>query len=79
MPAREDAWLHTAGADQSGIAFLIHDTDFSLSGQSQILSGTVHNHGEPLPVSTVPEHQKAGILGKEMLTVRAVGVRQIGY
>ena len=64
MPAGEDAWLHAEGADQSGIAFQIHHTDFAFVGQTQILSGDIHDHGKPLPVPIVPEHQKTGILGK---------------
>ena len=78
MPAGEDARFLPERADQSGIAFEIHYTDFTLTGQAQILSGDIHDDGEPLPVPIVPEHQKTGILGKEMLALRAVSVRQIG-
>ena len=78
MPAGEDTRFLPEGTDQSGIAFQIHHTDFTLAGQAQILSGDVHNDGEPLPVPIVPEHQKAGIFGKEMLALNAVGIRQIG-
>jgi len=77
VPAGEDARFLTEGANQSGIAFEIHNTDFIIAGQSQILSGDVHNDGEPLPVPIVPEHQKAGILGKEMLALRTVGICQV--
>ena len=62
VPAGEDARFLTEGANQSGIAFEIHNTDFIIAGQSQILSGDIHNDGKPLPVPIVPEHQKAGIL-----------------
>ena len=78
MPAGEDSRRFPEGANQSGIAFEIHHTDFTLAGQAQILSGDVHDHGKPFLVPAVPEHQKAGILGKEMLALNAVGVRQIG-
>ena len=78
MPAWEGAGFLPEGADQSGIAFEIHHTDFTIAGKFQILSGDVHNDGKPLPVPIVPEHQKTGILGKEMLALNAVGVRQIG-
>ena len=78
VPAGEDARFLPEGADQSGITLEIHHTDFTIAGQTQILSGDVHDHGEPLPVPVVPEDQKAGILGKEMLALNAVSVRQIG-
>ena len=78
VPAGEDARFLPERADQSGIAFEIHHTDFTIAGKFQILSGDVHNDGKPLPVPIVPEHQKTGILGKEMLADRAVIVRQIG-
>ena len=78
VPAGEDTRFLPKGADQSGIAFEIHYTDFTHTGQSQILSGDVHNDGKPLSVPIVPEHQKAGILGKEILALNAVGARQIG-
>ena len=78
VPAGEDARFLPEGANQSGIALEIHYADFTLTGQAQILSGDVHNDGKPLPVPIVPEHQKTGILGKEMLADRAVIVRQIG-
>jgi len=78
MPAGEDARFFPESANQSGIAFEIHYTNFIISGQTQILSGDAHDHGKPLPVPIVPEHQKTGILGKEMLTLNAVGARQIG-
>ena len=78
MPAGEDTRLFPEGADQSGVAFEIHHLCLALAGQAQILSGDVHNDGKPLPVPVVPEHQKTGILGKEMLALNAVGVRQIG-
>ena len=78
MPAGEDARFFPEGADQPGIAFEIHYTSFIISGQTQILSGDVHDHGKPFLVPAVPEHQKVGIFGKEMLALNAVGVRQIG-
>jgi len=78
VPAGEDARFLPEGANQSGIAFQIHHTDFTLAGKFQILSGDIHDDGEPLPVPIVPEHQKIGILGKEMLALNAVGARQIG-
>ena len=78
VPAGEDARFLPERADQSGIALEIHHTDFTIAGKFQILSGDVHNHSKPLPVPIVPEHQKTGILGKEMLADRAVIVRQIG-
>ena len=67
VPAGEDSWFLPEGANESGIAFEIYHTDFTRSYQTQILSGDVHDHGEPLPTPIVPEHQKTGILGKEML------------
>ena len=69
VPTGEDARIFPEGADQSSIAFEIHHTDFTLAGQSQILSGDIHDDGKPLPVPIVPEHQKAGILGEEMLAL----------
>ena len=70
-----DSLYHKKGY---GIAFQIHDTDFSLAGQTQILSGNIHDHGEPFPVSTVPEHQKTGVLSKKMLSYSTVGICQVG-
>ena len=69
VPAGEDARFLPEGANQSGIAFEIHHTDFIIAGQTQILSGDVHDHSEPLPVPIVAEHQKTGILGKKMLAL----------
>ena len=78
VPTGEDARLHSERANQSGIAFQIHDADFSLAGQTLILSGNVHDYGEPLPVSTMPEHQKVGVPGEKMLSGGAVGICQVG-
>ena len=78
MPPGEDTRFLTERANQSGIALEIHHLCFALAWQTQILSGDVHDHGKPLPVPIVPEHQKAGILGKEILALNAVGARQIG-
>ena len=78
VPPGEDARFLPEDANQSGVAFEIHHTDFILASQTQILSGDVHNHGKPLPVPIVPEHQKTGIFGEEMLALNAVGARQIG-
>ena len=69
MPPGEDARFLPEGANQSGIAFEIHNTDCILTGKFQILSGDVHNDGEPLPVPIVAEHQKTGIFGEEMLAL----------
>ena len=78
MPARKDTRFLPEGANQPGITFEIHYTDFTLTGQAQILPGDVHNDRKPLPVPIVPEHQKTGVFGEEMLALNAVGVRQIG-
>ena len=78
VPAEEDTRFIPEGTNQSGITLEIHNTDFTLAGQSQILFGDIHDHGKSLSVPTVSERQKAGILRKEMLTIRAVGIRQIG-
>ena len=78
VPAGEDTRFLTEGTDQSGVTFKVHHTDFTPAGQTQILSGDVHNDGKPLPVPIVPEYQKAGILGKKTLALNAVGARQIG-
>lgn len=78
VPAGEDARLFPEGGNQSGITFQVHHTDFTPAGQTQILSGDIHDHGKPLPVPIVPEHQKTGIFRKEMLALNAVGARQIG-
>ena len=78
MPTGEVVGFFPEGANQSGIAFEIHHADIAIIGKAQILSGDIQNDGEPLPVPIVPEHQKAWILGKEMLADRAVIVRQIG-
>ena len=72
VPAGEDARLLPEGADQPGIAFEIHHLCLALAGKFQIPSGNVHDHGKPFPVPIVPEHQKAGIPGKEMLSLCAV-------
>ena len=77
VPAGEDARFLPERADQSGIAFEIHHLCLALASQSQILSGDIHNDRKPLPVSIMPEYQKTGILGEEMLALRAVSVRQI--
>ena len=77
VPAGEDARLHVERSDQSGISFEIHHTDFTITLKSQIFSGDVHEDGKPLLVPRVPEHLNIGILGKQMLAVRAVSVRQI--
>ena len=69
VPAVEDARLHAEGANQSGVAFEIHDADLTLAGQAQILSGNVHEDGEPFLVAPVPERQKAGIPDEKMLSV----------
>jgi len=69
MPAGEDTRLLPKGADQPGITFEIHYTDFTLTRQSQILSGDVHDDGKPLFAPVVPEHQKTGIPRKEMLSL----------
>jgi len=60
-----DARFHVKGADQYGITFAIHYTDFPLAGKFQILSGDVHNEGKPLSVPIVPEYRTAGITDKE--------------
>ena len=78
MPAGEEARFLPEGANQSGIAFEIQYTDFSLTGKFQILSGDVHNDGKPQPVPSVPEHQKAGIFDEEKLALNTVGIRQMG-
>ena len=75
MPAGEHARFLPERATQSGIAFEIHHTDFTLAGKFQIPSGDIHDHGKPLPVPIVAEHQKAGILGEEMLALCAVDFR----
>jgi hypothetical protein len=64
MPAGEDAGFLPEGANQSGIAFQIHHTDFLFARQSQILSGDIHDHGEPFLVPQVAKHLKVGIPGK---------------
>ena len=53
VPAGEDARFLPERADQSGIAFEIHHTDFTLAGKFQILSGDIHDHGKPLSVEFV--------------------------
>ena len=79
IPAGVDARLHTEGTNQSGIAFEVHHADFTIASQTQILSGNVHDYGEPLPFPLVPEHQKTGIFGKEMLALYAVDFRYVGF
>ena len=79
VPAGEDARFFPEGANQSGIAFEIHHTDFTLTGQAQILPGDVHNDSEPFLVPIVPEHKKTGILGEEMLAICAVDFRYVGF
>ena len=79
VPAGEDARFLPEGANQSGIAFEIHDTDFIVAGKIQILSGDVHNDSKPLSVPIVPEHKKTGIFGEEMLAIRAVDFRYVGF
>lgn len=79
VPAREDSQFLPEGANQSGITFKIHHTDFTLVGQAQILSGDVHDYSKPLPVLIVPEHQKAWILGEEMLALCTIDFRYVGF
>ena len=78
VPAGEDSRFVPERANQSGITLEIHHTDFILVGQTQILSGDIHDHGEPLLLTVMTEHLKVGIPGKKMLSGGAVGVRQIG-
>ncbi len=61
MPAGEDARLHAKRADEPGVAFEIYHLCFVFARKSQILSGDVHEDGEPLPASCMPEHLKVGI------------------
>ena len=65
------------GADQSGVAFEIHHTDFSLALKSQILSGDIHKDGEPLQIPLVPKHLKVAISDKKILAGGVVSFRQI--
>ena len=78
MPAGEDSRLFPEGADQSGIAFQIHHTDFAVARKFQILSGDIHDDGKPLLVPVVPKHLKAGISGKEILAGGTIRIRQVG-
>ena len=48
MPAEEDAWFLPDGADQSGIAFQIHRTDFIIARQPQVLSEDIHAYGNSI-------------------------------
>ena len=79
MPAGEDARFLPEGANQSGVTFEIGYTDLTLASQAQILSGDVHDHGEPLPAPIVPEHKKTGIFGEEMLSLCAVDFSYAGF
>lgn len=74
MPAGEDARFHAEGADQSGIAFEIHNTDFTITSQTQILSGNIHEDGKPLLIFRMPEYQKVQIPGEKIFSGDAVGV-----
>ena len=79
VPAGEDSWFLPKGANQSGIAFEIHYADFALAGQTQIPSGDIHDNSKPLLVTIVPEHQKTGIFGEEILALCAVDFSYVGF
>ena len=79
VPTGEDARFLPEGANQSGIAFEIHHTDFIIAGHSQILSGDVHDHGKPLLIPVVAKYQKAGIFGEEMFALCAVDFSYVGF
>ena len=78
VPAGEDARFFPEGTNQSGIAFEIHHLCLTFASQARILSGDVHNDRKLRLVPIVPEYQKAGMLGKEMLTGGAVSIGQTG-
>ena len=75
VPAGEDARFLPEGADQSGITFQIHHTDFAVPGQTQIFSRDVHNDGKLFAAPLVPEDQEVGIFGEEILSGSTVGIR----
>ena len=73
VPAGEDARLLPEGADQSGVAFEIHHLCFAIARQTQILSGDVHEDGEPFLIPSMPEHLEVGIPDEKILSGSAVG------
>ena len=75
MPAGVDARFYMERADQSGIAFQIHNTDFIFSLKSQILFGDVHKDGEPLLIPLMPKYLKVRIPDKEIFACTAIGFR----
>ena len=79
VPAGKDARFLPEGANQSGIAFEIHNTDFTFAGQTQILSGDVHDHCKPLLIPVVAKYQKAGIFGEEIFALCAVDFSYVGF
>jgi hypothetical protein len=64
MPTGKNARFFPEWANQSGIAFKVHHTDFPFTTQPQILSRNVHNDGEPFLICIVAKHLKVRISGK---------------
>lgn len=66
VPAGEDTRFLPERANQSVVAFEVHHTDFSLGGQTQILSGNVLDYSKPLLVPVVTQYMKAGMPGEKI-------------
>lgn len=79
VPAVEDARLLPEGADQSGVTFQIHHLCLAIARQTQILSGDIHENGEPLFVLRMPENLKVRIPGEKMLTGGTVSIGQVNF
>ena len=79
VPCGKDARLFPKRADQNRVTLEIDHADLTVSRQPQIFSGNVHNDGKPFSVVQVPEHPKAGILGKELLAGGAEGFADVVF
>ena len=79
VPCGKDTRLSPERADQNRVTLEIDHADLTVSRQPQILSGNVHDHGKPFSVAQVPEHPKAGILGKELLAGGAEGFADVVF
>ena len=79
VPCGKDTRLSPERADQNRVTLEIDHADLTVSRQPQILSGAVHDNSKPFSVAQVPEHPKAGILGKELLAGGAEGFTDVVF
>ena len=79
VPRGKDTSLFSKRPNQNRVTLEIDHADLTVSRQPQILSGNVHDNGKPFSVAKVPEHPKAGILGKELFTGGAEGFADVVF